>query len=196
MDSFRYVLTLVRTEPYGTFFGDCYARVNSYVRDCLRSYEKDPKLTKLIEYTGDIRTDATMIAFMKEENPTDFTEKTVVIKAVKQKLASKFMSEFKKRAGDYKNNTTVKQSYLEKKRNDKKKEKHFALIQNVDNNTEFTEGITAFCVWLCEIGLSNFTAFSSCFLYVKDLTQTSVTYTAKLIKDKKDGVKKIVFVKN
>lgn len=196
MDSFQYVLTLATGTTYSALFGDCYARVNAYVNDCLRSYDTNPNLKKLITYTTDIRNNALMIAFMKSENPTDFDEKTVVIKAVKQKLVSKFMSEFKKRAGDYKNKAVVKQTYMEKKRNEKKKEKRFGLIKNVNENNDFTQGITAFCVWLCEIGLANFTTFSSCFLYVKRIEETSVTYTAKLINDKESGMKKIVFVKN
>lgn len=174
----------------------CYNKVLQTVRECLDGIEE-------AKYKGvlDVFKQQTLnVEFVKAAiayEPTSENAETAAIrKALHQKFSSWFAREMRKAKPDYKEQPEIEQKYIAKTQSSKNKlAKKVVPITNLMTNTNWDNGITYTCVWMCQFGLANFSTFSAYFLFFDGL-DAQVTYTAKLVKDDEHGGKKIIFVKN
>ena len=128
---------------------------------------------------------------------SDNTEEMAVKKAIKSKVVSWYNREYKKLNPPSTETKQYKTVFIPKKKTQAgpKVNKKDVVIIDPKLNNEWKNGVTHFCMNLVSVGLASFGTFSSYFVYHHQ-DDANAFYVMKLMTNKEEGGKKIVWVRN
>lgn len=128
---------------------------------------------------------------------TEHSEKMAIQKAVKSKIVSWYKREYNKMHPAASVETVYTSTYKPKEilgRGERVDKKMVPLLSPLQNDN-WDAGITYFCMRLVSVGLASFGTFAAYFFYCTREKPTE-RFVVKLMADKENGGKKIVFVRN
>lgn len=168
-------------------FNTCYLKLSDDDKTTLRTYLNN------VQLNADTFYDHVSKIVLTTVN----TEEMAVKKAVKSKVVSWYNREYKKLYPPVVAEPQYDSVFLQKTLPvaGPKVDKKLVPINDPKSNSVWDAGITRFCIQLVSVGLASFGTFAAYFFYCNP-RDSSIRFAVKLMADKDNGGKKIVFVRN
>ena len=167
---------------------------------CLNKLDQAEKI-KLLACLNIANLGTSAVAFYEHVSTLDVnvnhSENMAVRKAVKSKIVSWYRREYNKMHPTVSVETNYTSMYKAKEihGSTQRVDKKLVVKNDPMENIDWNFGITKFCMKLVSVGLASFGTFAAYFFY-HEPGNTAQRYVVKLMADKENGGKKIVFVRN